>query len=236
MQHHENVISVWLSKRQLTRAEYYSYRSGGEHCFMFPGSKELAKSKFCADYSLTFDDSFMEEKFKPKAVKVESLVKEIPSCESVIQEIVAAARQKRILRSNCGLVIPNFGFDRVDSHRQQFACRINVKVSRLALLKFIGSFDIKSTTVAVPQIRIPMQKTKVLLLKHDLLRHKLAVFGMERKASTLLVYSGKGGSKLNCQEKIFDSAALANAAMNSELENKTNEGFEPDSRWKTWIR
>lgn len=202
---------------------------------MFDNKLEKARSKFAADYSLTFDDSFIEMHFVAKCIAPEKLIASLPYFKEISTAVGIAARSKRIRASNCFLALPNFGFDRKFSDRQPYACRLAPKINRRALLKFIGSFEVQQTA-ELSHMAIPMKQKRILLLKDDYLQDNFVVFGIERTGSSLTIYNGRSRSKLRNKTRVFESPAKANDEMNSETRKKINDGFVIEKKWRRWIK
>ena len=230
-------VSVWLARRPLTKREAFAYTADDEQQFRFPKADvdEVARSKFAADFSLTYDDSFMEEEFKRSPTAIRSLVRGLEFCSRIPDEIAAAAKKRRITKSNYIVALPYFMYDSKD-YAQPYASRLHEYSNRRSPLSFVGCFVTKEAKANAESVSIPMSKKRILLLKHDPIAANFKVHAVQRDKASLTIYSGISSRRLRKETKDFESPKDANSAMASMVDEKLKENYRVEDRgWKTWV-
>jgi len=219
----------------MTRKQSLAYTAYSEQPFRFPNpdSDIFAWSEFAADFSLSFDDSFIEMEFKTSPVKIATLIRDLDFCGRIPNELAAAAKKKRIIKSNYIIALPYFMYDR-SGYLQPHATRLNDYYNRRAPLAFIGSFETKEPIADHEPFELPMAKKRVLLVKYDLIAANFNVFGLERNGSSVMVYSGVSSKKLKRKEQNCSSPKEANQFMANSIAEKLTEHYQIKEREWSW--
>jgi hypothetical protein len=240
------MVSIWLAPSNIDRStwdEYLEEHYGDDQRIPYrydteaAGDEPFAKSRFEADYSLWYDHDFADGNFSKSPVDIAKLLKGCSCSASFVDAAVAAAKAKRITKSNAAILIYDFGFDQRDADNQLAASRHSDVFNKRAPLRFIASvpYSEPGKQIVTPAIDVSKKERVALVrVKRDHLEMitSVDVWGVERQGAALLVFQGKRFDQATKTEKRFADVSKAKSTMQQMVDQKLAAGFKSE----TWPR
>ena len=227
----KNKVTIWVAKNRLPENEFDEYINeywDDERTAKYRGSAiefyetKFAKSQFEADFSIWYDHDCFEANFRKKEMAVKELLSKLSYQESFVESAVAAAKKKRITKSNAVVAIYDFAFRPEPSD-----------ISRKAKLKLIGAFNFEPPVDPAKTVFDVKKKSKFCLERSrtNELDHPISfeIWAIERTKNALMVYSGKRVNKMKETHKEYRDSATARDQMATWIQKKIAAGFTIES-------